>query len=241
MACLPHETTDPTVPATRAAIVVAGGRGRRFGGLKQYRDLAGRRVLDHSLAAARATCGFVVLVVPAEAVDTPEPQVDRVVAGGDTRSESVRAGLAVIPGTVEVVLVHDAVRPLAGPALFSRVAAAVEAGADAAVPVVAVVDTLRLADGGIPPVERDELVAVQTPQAFAAGALRAVHAAGHAEATDDATLVSRAGGQVVLVPGTRENLKITEEVDVTVAEALLTRVRADAAAGSGAPSKPVAP
>ncbi len=213
-----------TAPARtpRAAIVVAAGRGLRFGGLKQYGPLAGRRVLDHSVAAARAACDFVVLVVPAERVGDDEPDVDVVVAGGRTRSESVRAGLAVVPTGTRVVLVHDAVRALAEPALFASVAVAVEHGADAAVPAVPVVDTLRLADGGEPPVGRDDLVAVQTPQAFTVEALRRAHATGRAEATDDATLVARGGGTVVIVPGSRENLKITEEADVVVAETFLT-------------------
>lgn len=218
--------------AERAAIVVAGGRGHRFGGLKQYRPLGATRVLDHSLAAASTACGFVVLVVPPDLVDEPEDAVDMVVAGGTSRSDSVRAGLAVVPDTIRVIVVHDAVRPLATVGLFDRVVAAVDRGADAAVPGVAVVDTLRLADGGVPAVGRDELVAVQTPQAFSASALRQVHGSPGAEATDDATLISLAGGSVAVVAGERENLKITEEADLAVAEALLARATVDGA-GSG--------
>lgn len=147
--------------------------------------------------------------------------MDVVVAGGRTRSGSVRAGLGVVPADAAVIVVHDAARPLADAGLFARVIAAVDAGADAAVPGVAVVDTLAMADGGVPPVRRDELVAVQTPQAFAAPVLRRVHAAGDVEATDDATLVARSGGTVVIVPGERSNLKITEPDDLVVAGALL--------------------
>ena len=91
------------------AIVVAGGSGSRYGGLKQFEPLAGRRVVDWSLAAARESCDGVVLVVPAGVEEAGA------VAGGVTRSDSVRAGLAAVPDDAEVVLVHDAARPLAGP------------------------------------------------------------------------------------------------------------------------------
>jgi 2-C-methyl-D-erythritol 4-phosphate cytidylyltransferase len=199
-------------------IVVAAGSGSRFGGAKQYAPLAGRRVLDWSVDVARSVADGVVLVVPAEAAGEPEPAVDAVVAGGTTRSASVRAGLAAVPAAAEVVLVHDAARPLASHSVFRSVVDAVLAGADAVVPVVAVVDTVTDLHGV--PVDRDELRAVQTPQGFAAGALRTVHATG-AEATDDATLVVAGGGRLRQVHGERWNLKITERDDLVVAEALL--------------------
>ena len=200
------------------SIVVAAGSGRRFGGAKQYEPLAGRRVIDWSLAAARADADGVVLVVaPAHAGDA-EAAADVVVAGAGTRSGSVRAGLAAVPADAEVVVVHDAARPLAGPELFRDVVAAVRAGADAAVPGVPVVDTLRARTGGT--VDRDGLVAVQTPQAFRAAPLRAAHA-GKGEATDDASLVEAGGGKVVVVNGSPSNLKITRPDDLVVAEALL--------------------
>ena len=130
----------------------------------------------------------------------------------------MRAGLAGSPADAEVVVVHDGARPLARADLFAAVVGAVRAGADAAVPGVPVVDTLRGAAGGA--VDRDGLVAVQTPQAFRAGALRAAHAR-EAEATDDASLVEAAGGKVVVVDGSPTNLKITRPDDLVVAEALL--------------------
>jgi 2-C-methyl-D-erythritol 4-phosphate cytidylyltransferase len=212
-------------------VVVAAGSGRRFGGAKQYGPLAGRRVLDWSLGAARqavgdlggglsggAAAGGVVLVVAAGHEGDREPEADAVVAGAGTRSGSVRAGLAQVPAEAEVIVVHDGARPLADAALFARVVDAVRAGADAAVPGVAVDDTLRSRAGGV--VDREGLVAVQTPQAFRAGALRAAHRAG-AEATDDASLVEAAGGKVVVVDGSTGNLKITRPADLMVAEALL--------------------
>lgn len=195
-------------------VVVAAGGGTRFGGAKQYAPLGDRRVLDWSLAGARAAGDGVVLVVPPDRAGAPEPGADAVVVGGATRSASVRAGLAAVPGDAAVVVVHDAARPVAGPPLYAEVVAAVRAGAAAAVPGVPVVDSVRRRDGAA--VDRDELVAVQTPQAFAAAALRAAHASG-AEASDDATLVERAGGKVVVVPGDPANLKLTHPADLDVA------------------------
>jgi 2-C-methyl-D-erythritol 4-phosphate cytidylyltransferase len=213
-------SSPPSAPVSGPVwvVVVAGGSGTRFGALKQYEPLAGRRVLDWSLDAARSGSAGVVLVVPSEQLGKPEPQADVVVAGGTTRSGSVRAGLAAVPDDAAVVLVHDAARPLASPALFDAVIGAVAAGADAAVPAVAVADTLRRLDGAA--VDRSELVAVQTPQGFRAEALRAVHEA-EPEATDDASLIEAAGGCVVVVPGEARNRKITDPDDLRMAEALL--------------------
>lgn len=202
------------------AVVVAAGSGQRFGGPKQYAPLAGRRVVDWSIEAARSVADGVVLVVPAGDVLDDEPAVDAVVAGSDTRSGSVRAGLAAVPGDAEVVLVHDGARPLASHALFRSVVDAVLTGADAAVPVVALLDTVTDAHGV--PADREALRAVQTPQGFRATALRAVHL-GEPEATDDASLVVAGGGRLRAVQGERWNLKVTEADDLLVAEALLER------------------
>lgn len=215
--------------ASVGAIVVAAGSGRRFGGEKQLVDLHGVRVLDRSVAAARSVAAHVVAVVPGDRVDELAGcGADVVVAGGATRSDSVRAGLAAVPAEVEVVVVHDGARPLASATLFVAVVDAVRAGADAAIPGVPVSDTLKRVeraaqDGGHDvvgaTVDRDGLVAVQTPQAFAADVLRAAHATG-AEATDDAALVEARGGRVVVVAGETRNLKITTPDDLRVAEAL---------------------
>jgi 2-C-methyl-D-erythritol 4-phosphate cytidylyltransferase len=205
------------------AIIVAGGGGTRFGRPKQYEQLGGRRVLDWALAAAGAACQGVVLVVPGADVETLAGcQADVVVAGGARRSDSVRAGLAAVPARAEVIVVHDAARPLATGALWSAVLEAVEAGADAAIPAVPVTDTIKRVEDGtiIETVDRDQLVAVQTPQAFRAAVLRAAHA-GVGDATDDAALVEAAGGRVVTVPGEAHNLKITDTDDLEVAAALV--------------------
>jgi 2-C-methyl-D-erythritol 4-phosphate cytidylyltransferase len=211
-------------PGCTWGIVVAAGSGSRYGGAKQLASLGGRRVLDWALAAAEASCDGVVLVV------APEHQAEIeagcgcsrggpvVVSGDTTRSGSVRNGLARVPATADIVVVHDAARPLATPELFTRVVAAVRDGADAAVPGVSLVDTIRHVDGGV--VDRDELVAVQTPQAFRAAALRDAHRAAP-EASDDASLVEAAGGKVVVVEGEHANRKITEPADLAIAETLL--------------------
>lgn len=207
---------------TTWAVVVAAGQARRFGRPKQYEMLGDTRVLDWSLAAARASCDGVVLVVGPDMADHPEPGADAVVAGGLTRSASVRCGLAAVPSDAEVIVVHDAARPLAPVRLFEAVVAAVVDGAAGAVCAVAVADTVKRVVGGVvtETLDRSGLWAVQTPQAFVAEALRAAHA-GVPEATDDAALVEAAGGRVVVVEGDSRNRKLTEPLDLVVAEALV--------------------
>jgi 2-C-methyl-D-erythritol 4-phosphate cytidylyltransferase len=150
-----------------------------------------------------------------------------VVTGGTTRSDSVRAGLAAVAADAEVIVVHDAARPLAGLPIWSAVLAAVAGGADGAIPVVPVGDTIKLIspDGALATIDRASLRAVQTPQAFRADLLRRAHAHG-GQATDDATLVEAVGGRVVLVDGDPINAKITVPSDLVVAAALLSVARA---------------
>jgi 2-C-methyl-D-erythritol 4-phosphate cytidylyltransferase len=202
------------------AIVVAAGTGERFGEAKQFARLDGARLVDRSVAAASVACDAVVVVLP-PGVDWDGEPVAAAVAGGTTRSASVRAGLAAVPASATVVVVHDAARPCASPELFAAVVAAVRAGADAAVPGLPIADTVKRVDGDriTETLARTELVAVQTPQAFAAAALRAAHEAG-GDATDDAALVEAAGGRAVVVPGEPANLKITRPEDLRVAAAL---------------------
>jgi 2-C-methyl-D-erythritol 4-phosphate cytidylyltransferase len=188
------------------AIVVAAGRGSRFGAPKQFEQLEGRRVVDWAVAACRSVADRVVLVVPDDHLDDEPFGTDRVVAGGATRSASVRCGLDVVGPDADVIVVHDAARPFAAPGLFAAVVTAVRDGADGAVPGVAVADTIKRVVGG-------QVVAVQTPQAFAAAALRRAHDDG-GDATDDAALVEAAGGRVVVVPGDPANTKITLRTDL---------------------------
>lgn len=203
------------------AVVVAAGSSSRFGRLKQFEPLAGRQVLDWSIEAARSVAGGVVLVVPDPAAVEPS-RADAVVGGGPTRAASVRAGLDAVPEDAEVVVVHDGARPLARAELFRTVVGALGPGVDAVVPGLPVAETVKQVDGDrvVSTVDRSQLVAVQTPQAFRPGRLRAAHRTG-GEATDDAALVEATGGTVVVVPGDPRNLKLTEPSDLVVAEALL--------------------
>lgn len=212
-------------------IVVAAGRGDRFGRDKQIADLSGRPVLSHSVAAASKVSDGVVVVTAADRQEAVTDLtrgfdlVSKVVPGGPTRSSSVRAGLAVVPKEATVVLVHDGARPLASVDLFRRVVASVVDGADAVVPGVAVSDSLRKACGGV--LERETVVAVQTPQGFSARSLRDAHRSG-GEASDDATLVEAAGGRVVVIDGEATNLKITVPLDLAIAELSIGVVGFDA-------------
>jgi 2-C-methyl-D-erythritol 4-phosphate cytidylyltransferase len=218
-----------------AVIVAAGGAGRRMGGVrKQYLELCGEPVLVRSLRPflAHPAVEWAVVALPAEdAVDPPDwlTGLDariRVVAGGAERGDSVRRALEAVPDEAEFVLVHDAARPLVTAAVIDRVldAAAGGVGAVAAVPVT---DTLKEVgpDGTIVATpDRRRYWRAQTPQGFPRALLVEAHRRAVAEgvaATDDAALIERYGGRVVVVEGAPENLKVTEPVDLLVAEALL--------------------
>ena len=200
---------------TLYGIVLAAGSGHRFGGAKHTAMLGGRPVWQRSVDALRAG-GVDTIVVVGE--------VPGGVAGGPRRRDSVRAGLEVLPGGTRWVLVHDAARPLVPSALVQRVIRRLEVGdVDGVIPVVPVSDTLKRIDGEsvIATVDRSPLVAVQTPQGFRVEALVAAHDADEEDASDDALLVERAGGTVVVVDGDPINLKITYPSDLSVAESLL--------------------
>jgi len=236
-----------------AAIVPAAGRGERLGPgtPKALRDLGGQPLLVHAVRAlsiARAV-GLVVVAAPqaelAAVRSLLSPAVGDtellVVAGGRTRQESVSLALAVLPADVDVVLVHDAARPLAPAELADAVSAAVRAGADAVVPGIPVADTVKQVDtaGRVErTLDRSRLRAVQTPQGFAREVLVAAHraaadaAADESEAaTDDAGLVERIGGTVLVVGGSEEAFKVTRPIDLVLAEAVLARRRAAGVTG----------
>jgi 2-C-methyl-D-erythritol 4-phosphate cytidylyltransferase len=219
------------MPDTRvAALVVAAGRGERLGARrpKAYVPLAGRAMLTWSIEALRAVPAverIVVAVPPRE--EAPPGTVG--VSGGGVRSESVRACLDAAPEADRVV-VHDAARPLARPELFEAVLNALDAepAADGAIAAAAVTDTIKEVDERrvvCATLDRSRLWAAQTPQAFRREALEralAVEPATLAAATDDAWLVERAGGTVRVVEGPADNLKVTNPVDLVIAEALLS-------------------
>jgi 2-C-methyl-D-erythritol 4-phosphate cytidylyltransferase len=197
-------------------VVVAAGSGTRFGGPKQFETLGDRRVMDWSVAVAREMSDGVVVVLPPEVAEQ-----EGGVAGGSTRSESVRRGLAAVPKNATIICVHDAARPFANEDDFARVIDAITGGADGAVPAIPVADTIKVVDDTgqvIRTPSRGSLRAVQTPQAFRAEMLRRAHAS-RGESTDDAALVEAEGGKVVVVDGDVLNRKITTRDDLEWARA----------------------
>lgn len=216
------DVNDVTADTTGVwTIVVAAGSASRFGAPKQFLSLGGRRVIDRSITTAARHSDGIVAVLPAE-VDLGYTEAGgrpvHAVAGGDSRSGSVRNGLAAVPDHAEVVLIHDAARPLTPDAVYERVVDAVRAGAAAVVPVLEVTDSLRHRAGGA--VDRSDFAAVQTPQGFPAAGIRAAHASG-GDASDDATLVEQHGEAVTMVDGDRAALKLTTPLDLQIAELLL--------------------
>lgn len=199
-------------------IVVAAGSGLRFGSAKQFETIGGKKIVDWAVDEASKHSMGVITVLPAGQA-TQAGQVE----GGATRSESVRRGLAAVPAEATIVCVHDAARPFASPEVFRRVISAVVDGADAAVPGIAVVDTIKQINESNVVVDtphRETLRAVQTPQAFRASSLRRAHERG-GEGTDDAYLIEKIGGEVVVVDGELVNRKITtpEDLEWAVAHA----------------------
>lgn len=231
-------------------VVPAAGDGVRLGpgAPKALRELAGEPLLVHAVRRLRSSRHVGPLVVAA-----PPAQVEQVrallapydvlvVAGGAERQDSVAAGLAALPPEVVLVLVHDAARALVPVAVVDAVVAALHAGADAVVPVLPVVDTVKRVQGQVVvgTVDRADLRLVQTPQGFRREVLEQAHRAGTDRAraggadsadgagaadraTDDAGLVEAIGGTVVTVPGSEEAFKVTRPLDLLLAEAVLSR------------------
>ncbi|MEZ5115966.1 MAG: 2-C-methyl-D-erythritol 4-phosphate cytidylyltransferase [Candidatus Nanopelagicales bacterium] len=226
-----------------AAVVPAAGLGLRLGpgAPKALRTLAGTPMLAlavRALAAARSVDLVVVAAPPGDEDDVRSLLHDHVggadlevVPGGATRQDSVAHALLALPADVEVVLVHDAARPLVPVGLVEAVAQAVLAGQDAVVPGLPVADTVKQVDGDddvVATLDRAALRAIQTPQGFRRSVLQAAHAAagGDDPATDDAGLVERTGVRVRVVPGHAEAFKVTRPLDLVLAEAVLARRRA---------------
>jgi 2-C-methyl-D-erythritol 4-phosphate cytidylyltransferase len=209
------------------SIVVAGGSGSRFGEPKQFVELGGRPVLEWAVDACRPGSTGVILVVPdADAAGRIGTHgADEVVAGGATRDASVRRALDSVPADAQIIVVHDAARPLATPALFGAVVEALaDPLVDGAVPGSSPGDTIKVvdADGAVTAtLDRATLRAVQTPQAFRAGILRRAHRRGVPGATDDAMMVEALGGRVRVLPGEADNLKITVPGDLQAAARIL--------------------
>jgi 2-C-methyl-D-erythritol 4-phosphate cytidylyltransferase len=220
------------------AVIVAAGRGERLGSdrPKAFAKLNGRALLAESLERLETSdwIDSIVLVAP-EGWEEPAillaeelgaGKVSASVPGGATRAESVRAGVAEVPGEALVVLVHDAARPYLSEEVIERVLGPVGEGWDGAAPALPVADTLKRAapDGSVAEtVDRSGLYAVQTPQAFLADVLRKALAGNIEDASDCAGLVEAQGGRVKLVEGDRRLVKVTTAEDLAFVESLLAQ------------------
>ena len=229
------------MPRDVGVVIVAAGQSTRTsaGELKQFRWVAGKPMLLHSVQTfmARADVVSVVCVIPREFVPDPPPwifqcDVDRLLLsiGGRTRMESVRNGLDDLPDEASIALIHDAARPLIDDALIDRVLARVRAG-ECAVPALPVVDTLKEtnAEGRVVrTVDRENLWRAQTPQGFPRAVIERAHREARASrvpATDDAALCERIGVPVVVVPGSERAMKVTDDSDFERIEALFAATR----------------
>lgn len=235
-----------------AAIIVAGGTGERTGleRGKQLTLIAGRPVLQHAIAAfdaCNAIDEIVVVVHPDRVEEYRTVAVDAVgsrkiaavVAGGATRQASVASGLAAVSASADMICVHDGARPLIVPQTIEGAVRMLESAPSAAGVVVGhpAYDTLKVVDAHgmiTATLDRSQIWVAQTPQVFRASALRDAYAAAEAggtTGTDDATLVERIGGAIVMFAGPRDNVKITVPEDVTVVERLLQAREEDIADG----------
>lgn len=218
------------------AILVAAGRGERLGDErpKAFARLGDRVLLAESLERLDASrwVDAIVVVAPPEweeavivlAEELAAGKVAASVTGGATRADSVRAGLAEVPEDAAVVLVHDAARPLLSDEVIARVLQPLAEGFDGAVPGLPVADTVKRVEGGVvvETLDRTELVAVQTPQAFVVPALRSALARDESSrATDCASSVEARGGRVKVVEGDPRLLKITTAADLALVESWL--------------------
>jgi 2-C-methyl-D-erythritol 4-phosphate cytidylyltransferase len=217
------------------AILVAAGEGARLGAdrPKAFVALGGGPLLAQSLSRLDASDWIDAIVVAAPpgweepaillSEELVASKVSSVVTGGDSRAASVQTALAEVPPEALVVLVHDAARPLVGDEVIERLLAALGDGSDGAVPGLPVPDTLKRVERAVvvETVERSDLVAVQTPQAFTAAALRTAFAGELGGATDCASLVERTGGRVRVVDGDPRLLKVTTPDDLALVERLL--------------------
>lgn len=218
-------------PAGVWTIVVAGGSGQRFGAHKQFLALGPKQMVAWAVDTALQVSAGVVVVVPEVSDFASSDTRVHVVQGGASRTHSVRNGLAEVPTSAQVVCVHDAARPFASVELFQAVVHELSPTVQAAVPALAVVDTVKVVDEStnevLSTLLRSTLRAVQTPQAFHAAILREAHLAAeleNREGTDDASLVEAIGGYVVVVPGNVMNRKITTPEDFAWAQNAVSEV-----------------
>ena len=217
------------------AVLAAAGRGERLGSdrPKAFARLGGRPLLAESLERLESSDWIERIVIAAPpgweepsilvAEELAAGKVHSAVAGGDSRSESVRLALAEVPDDAAAVLVHDAARPLLPEGVIERVLAPLGEGWDGAVPGLPVSDTIKRVEGErvLETLPRAELIAVQTPQAFVASTLREALAGDLTDASDCASLVEARGGRITVVPGDRRLLKVTDAEDLALVESWL--------------------
>lgn len=228
----PFSTRCSQLPRRTAAIVPAAGLGVRLGAdiPKAFVTVGGRTMLERCVDGLLSSGAVdeVVVVVGAEQLKKAAALLGptaALVPGGAERTDSVRAGLAAV-NAADWILVHDAARPLTPPDMIARIVAELKGGRRAVIPAIAVADTIKSVNAagdvsGTP--DRAGLRAVQTPQGFAADLLRRAYAAAGDVATDDAALVEQMGESVHVVDGDRLAFKITTALDMTLAEAILSR------------------
>jgi len=205
-----------------AGVVLAAGRGERFGTPKQYARLGGERLVDRAVRLVRAFTECVVVALPEGHAWEGDP-VHAAVAGGASRTESMRRAVAALPADTELVLVNDAIRPLATRRVVRALLAAVEAGADGAMPVWSLPDTLKTPheDGRITHAGREEFVVAQGPTAFRAASLRRMFDELDVIPIEETVGIERIGGRVVGVPGDRWSHHVVEPRDLELMEHLI--------------------
>jgi len=218
------------------AVLAAAGRGERLGGGKRpkaFAKLGERPLLAESLERLEASdwIDAIVIVAPPGweepsilvAEELACTKVAACATGGETRAESVRAGVTEVAAEADVIVVHDAARPVLPQEVIERVLRALNEGWDGAVPGLPLADTVKRVHGGqvVETLPREELVAVQTPQAFVAPVLRDALAGELAGATDCAALVEARGGRVTVVPGDQRLLKVTDQADLELVSSFL--------------------
>ena len=221
------------------AVIVAGGKSLRFGGntLKQFTEVGGRILLAWTIDKFERAVSIesICLVVPADTIETIKVviaaerflKVKTVVVGGETRSQSVMAGLSAIPDKTGLVAIHDGARPLVSPSDIDRVVAVAAVGeGSAAILAVPASDAIKRTSGGVvrTTIERDELFYAQTPQVFDLSVIRTAYSErGDRAFADDSALVEEHGVKVQIVEPTFPNIKVTRPEDLVLIESLLLK------------------
>lgn len=220
-----------------AAVVLAAGRGRRFGRLKQFETIDGRSLVERVVATASSVCDVIVLVLPSDhPLDGADPTgptwsgtpVDVVVHGGQSHGESARIGLDRVPEHIDVVVLASASHPLAGPDLYRRTIKAVAGGAAAAAPMGAICDAVKQHDGAatvVGSIDKSRLVTAQAPCAFDRAAIDAAYRAfgGPGQPPlppEELEMIEHLGGRIELVEGEPTNLHVTTPTELEMARRL---------------------